>query len=285
MAKETAELHTLFPLDKKTGLAAIEGCTLVPTDWADGDSFRIRTPDGTEFTVRLYGVDCIELHVSDKTDADRLRSQRRYFGMAGTDTAASVARAKSFAAMAAQRTLELLAKPFTVHSAFSDGKGDGRYSRVYAFVTTSTGRDLSEILVAEGLARAFGVSRMTPLGESRDEYSARLSDVELATAKRGAGAWAGTIWERLVEERQDERKEEAEVKIATGDLPPPDQPIDLNLAARDELMSIPGIGETTANRIIEARPFGSVEDLLEVPGIGKLTLEKLRSFFTVSSSL
>jgi hypothetical protein len=29
-------------------LVAIEGCTLVPADWADGDSFRIRTPAGDE---------------------------------------------------------------------------------------------------------------------------------------------------------------------------------------------------------------------------------------------
>ena len=27
-------------------LEVIPGCTLLPTDWADGDSFRVRTPSG-----------------------------------------------------------------------------------------------------------------------------------------------------------------------------------------------------------------------------------------------
>ena len=42
-------------------LVAIEGCTLVAADWADGDSFPVRTPDGAVHTVRLYGADCLTL--------------------------------------------------------------------------------------------------------------------------------------------------------------------------------------------------------------------------------
>ena len=83
-------------------LAAIEGCRLVPADWADGDSFRIRTATGEEHTIRLYGVDCLEHHVSGETDARRLRSQRRYFGIteARPEAAASVEFAKQLAAKA-----------------------------------------------------------------------------------------------------------------------------------------------------------------------------------------
>lgn len=50
-----------------------------------------------------------------------------------------------------------------------------------------------------------------------------------------------------------------------------DLPIDLNRASRDELMLIPGIGEATADSIIQFRQttglFKKVEDLMRVPGI------------------
>lgn len=46
-------------------LPEIKDCTLVPTEWADGDRFLVRLPGGKEMTLRLYGVDCVEWHVSD----------------------------------------------------------------------------------------------------------------------------------------------------------------------------------------------------------------------------
>lgn len=46
-------------------LKSLENCRFVPTPWADGDSFLIRTKEGEEMTVRLYGADCIEFHVTD----------------------------------------------------------------------------------------------------------------------------------------------------------------------------------------------------------------------------
>lgn len=48
--------------------------------------------------------------------------------------------------------------------------------------------------------------------------------------------------------------------------------------ARDELMLLPGVGEVTANRIIQARPFRKADDLLNVEGIGPKTLERLMLF-------
>lgn len=57
--------------------------------------------------------------------------------------------------------------------------------------------------------------------------------------------------------------------------------INPNTAARDELMKLPGVGEVTANRIIESRPYSKPEDLLEVSGIGKQTLLQLEPFLEV----
>lgn len=263
-------------------LQTFHGVELVPTDWADGDSFRVRLPDGEEVTLRLYGVDCMEWHVSHESDARRLRAQRRYFGIAGygNHAAESIQLAKSIGEAAAVRVRSWLSTPFTVHTAFADGRGDPRFRRVYAFVTTSEGQDLGTLLVASGLARAYGITRSTADGLSRGEVREVLKDAELIAAREGRGAWKYTNWKHLPEERRQQRLEEREDQLALGRAEPT-EPVQLNTASRDELMAIPGIGEVTALAIIEARPFQGVDDLLRVRGIGPKTLEKLRLWVSV----
>lgn len=252
--------------------------TLVPTDWADGDSFQIKTPADQKHTIRLYGVDCLELHVTTDSDANRLGVQRRYFGITGPPLKAqeSIELAKSFGELAAKKTAAMLRKPFTVHTRFRDARGDGRYKRVYAFVTCADGKDLGAALVESGLARAFGVDSDTPDGKSADESAAMLADLELLAAKRGTGIWAKTDWEKLPVERQQQRKADEEVEIAIGKQPlPADFKLNPNTAARDELMKLPGIGEKRANHIISKRPYAKPGDLLEVPDIGPKRLEAI----------
>jgi competence protein ComEA len=260
-------------------LRKLHPCTLVGTEWADGDSFAVRLPDGRQQTIRLYGVDCIEMHVQgDDTNARRLRDQRRYFGIADILTAKSVGQA------ARAETFRLLAKPFTIHTSFADGRGDGRFARVYAFVETDDGRNLAELLVSRGLARAFGVVRQLPSGTPGSEWMEQLRDLELTAARAGRGAWAHTDWAALPQSRKEAREELSEIETAKGrHAATEDHPVDINSAARDELMTLPGIKEATANRIISARPFQSIDDLGRVPGIGPATMEKLRPFLTVKA--
>ncbi len=260
-------------------LGKLVNCTLIPTDWADGDSFLVRSPTKGEFTVRLYGADCLEWHVTDPTDERRLRTQRRYFGITGALPAprAAIALAKDFGKSATDETRRALSKPFTIHTSFADARGDGRHKRYYAFVTTADGRDLAEILISKGLARAFGVYRETPAARTSADYRAYLADLELQAAKRGAGVWANTDWEKLPAERQQQRAEDEETQLAldsshtfVGLI------LDPNTAARDDLMKLPGIGEGLANRIIGGRPYHATTDLLKVSGIGPATLKKLQ---------
>lgn len=65
---------------------------------------------------------------------------------------------------------------------------------------------------------------------------------------------------------------------------PPERParfsVNINAAGAAELAALPGVGPTTAARILEHRlqrgPFRAVDDLGDVPGIGPATLEQLR---------
>lgn len=264
-------------------LEAIENVRLVPTDWADGDSFLVRFPDGEEHTIRLYGADCFEWHVSDKTDARRLRAQRRYFGITGYrgSPPVSIELAKSLGEAAAMEVRSLLAESFTVYTSFADGGGDGRYKRIYGFVTTAEGEDLATALVARGLARAFGVYRRAPRGLSRGDYRETLRDTELVAATARRGAWAHTDWDALAGQRSDQRREDAETRMAIG-RGHPTGTIDPNTAARDALMSIPGIGEVLANAIIEQRPYRTVDDLLKVKGIGRKRMAAIRQWLEIS---
>jgi len=276
-----ASLLSLATAAPKT-LETIGECTLIHTDWADGDSFQIRKPDETLMTVRIYAADCLEWHVSDDTDSRRLRDQRRYFGITNVKGNAqnSIDFAKNFGKQAADYTAELLKKPFTLHTRMQGALGDGKHQRFYAFIETADGRDLATELVKAGLARARGVSADGPGERSRERYKEILSDIELQAAKRGNGVWEFTDWDKLPVERDIQRLEDEEDKIGQGkEALPANFRLNPNTAARDDLGKLPGIGETFADRIIEARedaPFEKPEDLMRVPGIKQKTLEKFR---------
>lgn len=62
-------------------------------------------------------------------------------------------------------------------------------------------------------------------------------------------------------------------------LPIKQECISLNSSSKEELMTLKGIGEKTAEKIIEYRkgqPFTCLEDIMNVSGIGEKTYLKLR---------
>lgn len=60
--------------------------------------------------------------------------------------------------------------------------------------------------------------------------------------------------------------------------------VNINEAGEELLVTLPGIGQGLARRIIEYRtdkPFETIEDLMDVPGIGQPSFEKIKNLITV----
>jgi competence protein ComEA len=75
------------------------------------------------------------------------------------------------------------------------------------------------------------------------------------------------------------------VTISSPTKKPPAQPININTADSAQLQLVPGIGPSTAEKILQMRKsygtFKSVNDLMAIRGIGPKRLEKMRKYLTV----
>jgi len=73
--------------------------------------------------------------------------------------------------------------------------------------------------------------------------------------------------------------------VAPTEAPASSDLININFASQPELESLPGIGPTTAQKIIQYRekngPFLTTEDIINVPGIGPGTYERIKNLITV----
>lgn len=96
----------------------------------------------------------------------------------------------------------------------------------------------------------------------------------------------------ILKENEKEIESKYEADIAVNETEKVEQSsltdvekININTASRKELQKLNGVGEATANNIIEYRElntaFDSIDDLVKVKGIGKTRLENIKPFITL----
>lgn len=56
--------------------------------------------------------------------------------------------------------------------------------------------------------------------------------------------------------------------------------IDINLGTFDQLKTLVGIGDTFAKRIVEGRPYYTIEELLKRNILPQITYDKMKEFIT-----
>lgn len=61
---------------------------------------------------------------------------------------------------------------------------------------------------------------------------------------------------------------------------PENEKVNLNTATKEQLKSLPTIGDTKANAIIENRPYSSVYDLNKIENIGEGTINSIKELVT-----
>lgn len=59
------------------------------------------------------------------------------------------------------------------------------------------------------------------------------------------------------------------------------QSVNINQATKEELMSLPGIGEKLSNTIIENRPYSSIHDLKRIKGLGEGIFKSIEKKVTI----
>jgi len=63
--------------------------------------------------------------------------------------------------------------------------------------------------------------------------------------------------------------------------PSPDKPIDLNTASKAQLLSLPGMDDASADRVIAGRPYASEHELLDKHVLSREEYNKIADSITV----
>ena len=115
----------------------LRGCTFVPNEWNDGDSFHVRH-QGQEYIFRLYFADTPE---SEDSLPERVAEQAEHFGISPTQSVQAGISAK-------KETARFLDTPFTIITGFQAAPGRSKMTRFYAFVIPAPARkDLASLRI------------------------------------------------------------------------------------------------------------------------------------------
>lgn len=148
----------------------------------DGDTFLVKTPEGTR-RFSLYYADAVE------TDGGQPESSREMAATFGFDSEEPL---RSLGVEARDFSLNLLkSMPFYVVTRWEEAQEENSF---YAFIylkDPDKGRiDLSQWLVRYGLAMIRPCGRDSPDGTHAEQYVGRLKLEETRSRNEGHGAWA-----------------------------------------------------------------------------------------------
>ena len=243
----------------------LEGCTLSTNNFSDGDSFHV-LHEGRSYIFRLYFVDAPE---SDATLRDRITDQAAYFGIAP----AEIPRGGKLAAEFSHEKLK--GRKFTVVTRWQNALGRSSLARFYCVVLVK-GENLAEELVANGLARIYGLRANWPDGPRSTTFINKLKNLEMTAREQHRGLWDEKSFPRSTGGvTQAPAKPDGKKSSGT---------VDINEASAEELQTLPGIGPKLAERIIANRPYQKVDDLLKVSGIGEKSIEQFRALARVEGA-
>lgn len=155
------------------GYEKYEGCSWVDHRQNDGDSFRLKMPDGRVAQFRLYFADTPESafrsYGGGANNHDRIHQQARDMGVTDKEVVQIGVDAKK----AVEKMLK--GKPITLYTEWDDPFGDQRF---HAFIEMPDGGWLHEWLVKEGLARVHTKGSTLPDGTPEQTQLKMLEKLE-----------------------------------------------------------------------------------------------------------
>ncbi len=92
------------------------------------------------------------------------------------------------------------------------------------------------------------------------------------------------VIENCTKKDENSLKNDACINTSTEESNNNNKMININSATQEELMTLPGIGESKAKDIITYRtekPFTSIEDVKNVPGVGESLFAKIKENITI----
>ncbi|MDO4944147.1 MAG: helix-hairpin-helix domain-containing protein [Ruminococcus sp.] len=118
---------------------------------------------------------------------------------------------------------------------------------------------------------------------SRNDYEYSDSDISVESGKSSTKSSSGTT-----EKTTTTQTESSQDSSETQTDEPTQFPVDINYVTREQLMEINGIGEVTADKIINYRSeigvIYNMDLLTDISGIGESTLALLKEYLYVSES-
>jgi len=109
----------------------------------------------------------------------------------------------------------------------------------------------------------------------KEETKGKAEDEKLLEIVKEARERLEKLRERVDESENSKKESEDEDKTDEKEEEEEPNEVEINSANKEELQVLTGIGETYAKRIVEERPFCTLDELLKVSGIGEATLESI----------